>query len=162
MVRPPDRFSRFDAERSRVGLRMRQCPWFRKISMKFAFIITRCLLNSPLDPKRFCDCVLAIVVSCLLAIATLNWAVNPYGQYSSNGLAAILGCRGFEADLGRSILTSTGFLVTLASLVFCWLAPNTWNFQPRLTLGTAFLLSALLVVCILQFDGDSPFLYFQF
>ncbi len=76
--------------------------------------------------------------------------------------AAILGWRGFESDLGWSILKSTGFLVTVVSLVFCWCSPNTWNYRPRLSLGTALLLSALLVFCILRFDGDSPFLYFQF
>ncbi len=51
---------------------------------------TRCLLNAPLEPKRFCVCVVGLVVSCLIAIATLNWTVNPYGQYSSELLAPIV------------------------------------------------------------------------
>ena len=106
----------------------------------------------------------AIGVAVTFFFVLMGWLLFRSTDLSMAGhwFAAILGCRGFEADMGWSILNSTGFLVTVAALVFCWFAPNTWNFQPRLTLGTALLLSALLVVCILRFDGDSPFLYFQF
>ncbi len=83
-------------------------------------------------------------------------------QMAQHWYAAIFGMHGIEADLGRSILKSTGFLVAIASLLFCWSAPNTWNFQPRWSLGTAIALSALLVMCVLRFDAESPFLYFQF
>ncbi len=76
--------------------------------------------------------------------------------------SALLGFRGIESDWGRAVVFSFGFLVACSSLVFCWFAPNTWNFKPRLTLGTSLALAALLVVCILRFDAESPFLYFQF
>jgi len=76
--------------------------------------------------------------------------------------AAIFGLNGIESDFGRPILLSGNFLLSMAALVFCWLAPNTWNYRPKLTLGTAMVLSALFVVCVLRFDADSPFLYFQF
>jgi alginate O-acetyltransferase complex protein AlgI len=83
-------------------------------------------------------------------------------QMAQHWYAAIFGLRGIEADLGRSVLKSTGFLVAISSLFFCWSVPNTWYFQPRWSLGTAIALSGLLVVCILRFDAESPFLYFQF
>lgn len=83
-------------------------------------------------------------------------------QMASQWYAAIFGLHGIEADLGRSIFLSTGFVVTLAAVVFCWVAPNTWHYQPKPSLGTALILSALLIVCILRFDAESPFLYFQF
>lgn len=37
-----------------------------------------------MDPKRFCACSAGLVVASLVCVATLNWTVNPYGQYSSN------------------------------------------------------------------------------
>ena len=83
-------------------------------------------------------------------------------QMAQHWYAAIFGLQGIEADLGQNVLESTGFLVAIASLFFCWSAPNTWKFQPRWSMGTAIVLSALLVVCILRFDAESPFLYFQF
>ncbi len=83
-------------------------------------------------------------------------------QMAQHWYAAIFGLNGIEVDLGRGMLQSTGFLVAIASLIFCWIAPNTWNYKPRLSLKTALILSALLVVCILRFDTESPFLYFQF
>jgi len=83
-------------------------------------------------------------------------------QMAGHWYAAVFFGRGLEEDFGWSVVKSTGFMVTIASLIFCWLSPNTWNFQPRLSLGTALVLSALLVVCILRFDAESPFLYFQF
>lgn len=76
--------------------------------------------------------------------------------------SALFGLRGIEADLGRAVIVSSSFLVAIAALIFCWIAPNTWNFRPRLSLGTALALGAILVVCILRFDSESPFLYFQF
>jgi len=83
-------------------------------------------------------------------------------QMATQWYAAIFGMRGLEADLGWNSLTSTGFAVAIAALLFCWLAPNTSQFQPRPSLATALILSALLVFCILRFDAESPFLYFQF
>jgi alginate O-acetyltransferase complex protein AlgI len=75
---------------------------------------------------------------------------------------AIVGGKGIESDWGRTAVLSVGFATTLAALVFCWSAPNTWNYRPRFSLLTAVALSLLFVVCVLRFDSESPFLYFQF
>ena len=95
---------------------------------------------------------------------TMGWVL-----FRSNDLAmaqqwyaALFGLHGVEADFGRAIIQSSGFLVAIAALLFCWIAPNTWNYKPRLSLGTALALGTLLVMCILRFDSESPFLYFQF
>jgi alginate O-acetyltransferase complex protein AlgI len=76
--------------------------------------------------------------------------------------SAVLGFRGIESDLGQSVLLTFGFAIVIASTVFCWASPNVWNFQPRMTVGTALILAALFVICVMRFDADSPFLYFQF
>jgi alginate O-acetyltransferase complex protein AlgI len=76
--------------------------------------------------------------------------------------SAILGCNGLEQDYGYAILFSTSALISFAALVFCWVAPNTWHYQPKLSIRTAALLSLLFVICVLRFDAESPFLYFQF
>ena len=39
-----------------------------------------------MSPKHFCLCVASFVGISLLCVSTLNWIVNPYGQYSSNCL----------------------------------------------------------------------------
>ena len=41
-------------------------------------------LQSPIWTKHFCVCTASIVALCLFCVATVNWTVNPYGQYSSN------------------------------------------------------------------------------
>jgi alginate O-acetyltransferase complex protein AlgI len=83
-------------------------------------------------------------------------------QMATHWYAAIFGLRGIESDFGMHLIPGLGFAVTVASLLFCWFAPNTWNYRPRMSLGTAVILSILLVICILRFDAESPFLYFQF
>ena len=83
-------------------------------------------------------------------------------QMAQHWYGAIFGIHGIEPDFGRSVFRTTGFVVAIGSLLFCWMAPNTWNYQPRSSLGTALILSLLLVVCILRLDAESPFLYFQF
>lgn len=81
---------------------------------------------------------------------------------ANHWFASILGLRGFEADAGLSILATLGMAVTLAALVFCWAAPNAWTYRPKFNFATAVLLAVLMAVCILRFDSESPFLYFQF
>jgi alginate O-acetyltransferase complex protein AlgI len=81
---------------------------------------------------------------------------------ASEWYAAILGLKGIESDLGLSSVLSGSFLATIAALVFCWVAPNTWNYRPQFSLCTAVVLSLLFVFCVLRFDAESPFLYFQF
>ena len=83
-------------------------------------------------------------------------------QMAQNWYAAIFGLHGIEMDFGLGIVTTTGFLTAAAALIFCWFAPNTWNYRPKLSIGTALILSALFVLCVLRFDAESPFLYFQF
>jgi alginate O-acetyltransferase complex protein AlgI len=77
-------------------------------------------------------------------------------------LTALTGLRGIESDLGRSLIISFGGLTIGASLLFCWLAPNVWQFQPQLNWRTSVVMAGLLWICILRFDAESPFLYFQF
>lgn len=81
---------------------------------------------------------------------------------ASHWYNAILGLHGIETDFGIKYIGSIGFVTTVLALGFCWWSPNTWNFRPRFTPITAMILGVLFVVCVLRFDGDSPFLYFQF
>lgn len=47
-------------------------------------------LRNPMSPKHFCWCVASFVCVSLFCVSTLNWIVNPYGQYSSNCLQPIV------------------------------------------------------------------------
>ena len=76
--------------------------------------------------------------------------------------AAMFGWHGWEPDL----LKACGGPQALAMLVV-WLAivfavPNVWQVRFRPTRRWAVAVAALLVVCVLRFDVESPFLYFQF
>lgn len=75
---------------------------------------------------------------------------------------AILGWNGIERDLSVDTLATLGFATTVLASLFCWFAPNTWNYRPKLSLGTAIVLSLVFVFCVMRFDAESPFLYFQF
>lgn len=81
---------------------------------------------------------------------------------ANHWFSSIIGLRGIEPDAGLSIVASFGMVVTVVALVFCWTAPNTWNFRPKFNVATAVLLALLMALCILRFDSESPFLYFQF
>ncbi len=81
---------------------------------------------------------------------------------ANDWLAALAGLRGIESDSGRSLWLSFGGMTISAAIGFCWLAPNVWNYQPKFSWPIAVALSGLLWICILRFDADSPFLYFQF
>ena len=67
-----------------------------------------------------------------------------------------------DSDFGRSLLFSIGGLSIISATLFCWLAPNVWQFQLRSDWRTSIAMAALLCICILRFDAESPFLYFQF
>jgi len=75
---------------------------------------------------------------------------------------AISGWNGIERDLSVDTLATLGFATTVLASLFCWFAPNTWNYRPKLSLGTAIVLSLVFVFCVMRFDAESPFLYFQF
>ncbi len=47
-------------------------------------------LRNPISPKHFCLSFASLVCVSLLFVSTLNWIVNPYGQYSSNCLQPIV------------------------------------------------------------------------
>jgi alginate O-acetyltransferase complex protein AlgI len=77
-------------------------------------------------------------------------------------LEAIGGLHGFEPSVGRNIWLNYGGLTTITAIVFCFVSPNCWHFQPKPSYIAAFALAALLLLCVLRFDSESPFLYFQF
>ena len=77
-------------------------------------------------------------------------------------LVALVGMNGIEPDFGKSLLLSFGGISIFGAMGFCWLAPNASQFQPRYDLRTSIAMAILLWICILRFDAESPFLYFQF
>jgi alginate O-acetyltransferase complex protein AlgI len=74
---------------------------------------------------------------------------------------AIFGGHGIESN-AMAILTSPMFLFPSIGLLFCWLAPNAEKAMPAWTPAVAVFLAVMLSICILRFDAESPFLYFQF
>ncbi|MCL4112931.1 UNVERIFIED_CONTAM: hypothetical protein GTU68_040486 [Idotea baltica] len=77
---------------------------------------------------------------------------------------------GLESDVVNSVggIKSIAVLAGLLAIVF--LVPNIWQLQnqswwrrlPATEYWAAATLSMVFVICVLRFDADSPFLYFQF
>lgn len=77
-------------------------------------------------------------------------------------LGAMFGWQGWETNFISAVggATSLAILTVLLTIIFC--APNLWQIELRPNFPSAALLSILFVVCVLRFDSESPFLYFQF
>jgi hypothetical protein len=77
-------------------------------------------------------------------------------------LQSMCGLRGFESQ-AIAACGGAGAIALLALLLaICFAAPNLWQIRFRPNLASAVGLSAALVVCVLRFSQESPFLYFQF
>ena len=74
----------------------------------------------------------------------------------------LFGGFGFEPNVIAQVggLSSIVKLVGLLAIIF--VAPNLWQIKFKPTPLSTFALSIVLVVCVLRFDSQSPFLYFQF
>ena len=80
---------------------------------------------------------------------------------SAHLFSAMFGMYGLESNLfdalGGSALATLGFLL---GVVFC--IPNVWQWRFRPSLPMSMAVAAIFVFCVLRFDAESPFLYFQF
>lgn len=79
-------------------------------------------------------------------------------------LKSMLGANGVEGIGGfLSVIDGVKPLIVLCFLLsVVFLAPNVWQLRFRPTIPMAVALSAMFVLCVLRFDAQSPFLYFQF
>ena len=79
-----------------------------------------------------------------------------------NLLASMLAINGIESGVLAAVggVKSAAILAALLGMIF--LLPNLWQFRIKASLPLAAALSVAFVICVLKFDSDSPFLYFQF
>lgn len=77
-------------------------------------------------------------------------------------LQSMIGWNGIEADLLGAVDGVKSLVVLGGLLCIVFFAPNLWQWKFRPSLPLAVVASLLLVVCVLRFDANSPFLYFQF
>lgn len=75
---------------------------------------------------------------------------------------AIVGMHGIEPGLDTSTIPILGIGVIAAAMGLCWFAPNLWQIEFPRSFAGAVAIGGLLWFCILRFDAESPFLYFQF
>ena len=75
---------------------------------------------------------------------------------------AISGANGFETSLSQASLNLKAVAVLAIALAICWFAPNASQISRPKSLGAAVIMAVLFWVCMLRFDSESPFLYFQF
>ncbi len=75
---------------------------------------------------------------------------------------SMFGIRGFESS-PLAVMGGASAVAVLAGLLgIIFAAPNIWQLRIRASVPCAVALSLAFVLCVLRFDGDSPFLYFQF
>jgi alginate O-acetyltransferase complex protein AlgI len=75
---------------------------------------------------------------------------------------AICGRNGIEQSLGHAGVSPASLAIILAGMIACWALPNAWQIEKRINIASAVILAVLMTLCILRFDAESPFLYFQF
>ncbi|MCA9196990.1 MAG: MBOAT family protein [Planctomycetales bacterium] len=98
---------------------------------------------------------LAVLVGWVLFRATsLNEAITVY--------ASLVGQRGIEVHVWEAPggWFAWGLLSVLLAIVFAM--PNLWQIRFRPSLPYLMALAVCFVACVLRFDAESPFLYFQF
>lgn len=83
-------------------------------------------------------------------------------QMCGSLVSAMAGLRGVESELLSTIGGAHGIAILGILLAIVFLAPNVWQIKFQPTIGYALALSFVFVVCVLRFDSESPFLYFQF
>lgn len=81
---------------------------------------------------------------------------------ATNLLSAMTLAHGIESSALAAIGGVKSAAVLLGLLAIVFLAPNVWQMRIRPSLPLAMATAAVLVVCVLRFDAESPFLYFQF
>lgn len=106
--------------------------------------------------------VCSVVITFLCVV--FGWALfrSTDMTMASNLLSAMTCASGIEDSILTAIggVKSAALLLGLLAIVF--LAPNAWQIRLRPSLPLALVAAAVLVLCVLRFDAESPFLYFQF
>ena len=103
-------------------------------------------------------------VSLTFFAVVLSWVLFRSTDLAMSGslYASMFGLRGSEVNVLAAMGGAVGLAVLggLLSIIFC--LPNLWQISWRYHWATAVALSATFVLCVLRFDAESPFLYFQF
>ena len=106
--------------------------------------------------------VIRIVITFLLVV--IGWTIFRSTDMAMcvDLLASMLGIHGCEVHLIEAVggWSSAVILATLLAIVF--FSPNIWQVKLKANPSYAVALSLAFVICVLRFDGESPFLYFQF
>jgi len=76
--------------------------------------------------------------------------------------SSMLGLNGIEPDAITQLGGKSSLAILAILLGIAFLAPNMWQMKFKTTGASAIALSALFVICVMRFDSQSPFLYFQF
>ncbi len=105
-----------------------------------------------------------LAIALTFALVNLAWVLFRSADLdiARQWYAALFAARGFESNV-LSAMGGIGGLATLGLLLsIVFLLPNLWQIRFRPSLGLAIACSAGMLLCILRFSQDSPFLYFQF
>ena len=103
-------------------------------------------------------------VAITFLFVVIGWTIFRSTDLSMCGdlLGSMFGLSGFEANVLVALggVSSIAILCGLLGIIFFF--PNVWEFTMPASLPYAIALSLAFVLCVLRFDGESPFLYFQF
>ena len=106
---------------------------------------------------------LATAITFLFVI--IGWVLFRTDSIQSAGhvFAAMAGLRGVESVAAIRVLAmNKAMLLMLVGTALVFAAPNTWELHYPRSRKWAFVMAAVMILCVLDFATPSPFLYFQF
>jgi alginate O-acetyltransferase complex protein AlgI len=106
----------------------------------------------------------SLAIPLTLSVVFIGWLIFRSTNLAMVGqwLSAMAGLHGFEAKLGLEVWSDVGSVFTFVVLCICLFSKNCWQYRPELNWKSSLVMASLMILCILRFDADSPFLYFQF
>jgi alginate O-acetyltransferase complex protein AlgI len=106
-----------------------------------------------------------LVATAITFVAVIwGWVLfkSPSISIAYQWYASLLGSDGLGLSMSSLRAMIPLWSVLSLSLAAIWFLPNVWRMSIPRTLPMAVLTAIVLAVCILRFDSESPFLYFQF
>ena len=107
---------------------------------------------------------IAINVIATFVLVVFGWAIFRSNDIYMCGSLwnSMIGLSGIESDLLAAAggIKQLGMLSVLMAVI--WFCPNVWQIKFRPSPFYALVLAGTFVLCVLRFDIQSPFLYFQF
>ncbi len=76
--------------------------------------------------------------------------------------SSMFGLNGLESNMVAAAGGTKALAILAGAMSIVFFAPNLWQYRLKLSVPLGLATSMMFVLCVLRFDAESPFLYFQF